>query len=65
MDKDEKPCVSVDYEGTRYVIPGRPDKEECCTDRSMHVLSLVSLLIGQQKESELVPTTGMVRVIGR
>jgi hypothetical protein len=65
-DKDKKPYVSVNYEGTTYVIPETHDtKDGCCTDRSMHVLSLVSLLIGQQKKSELVPTTGVVSVIGR
>jgi hypothetical protein len=64
--EDDTPCVSVDYEGSRYVIPGRSDtKKGCCRDRSMHVLSLVSLLIGQQKESKLVPTTATVSVIGQ
>jgi hypothetical protein len=59
-------CVSVDYDKTTYGIPQTPDtKDGCCEDRSMHVLSLVSLLIGQQKKSELVPTTGVVSVIGR
>ncbi len=64
-DEDKNPCVSVNYEGTTYVIPRFPDSNGCCQDRSMHVLSLVSLLIGQQKKSELVPTTGVVSVIGR
>ena len=65
-DEDKDPCVSVNYERDRYIIPRFPDsKNGCCTDRSMHVLSLVSLLIGQQKKSELVPTTGVVSVIGR
>jgi hypothetical protein len=65
-DGDKNPCVSVNYEKTAYVIPETHDTDKgCCTDRSMHVLSLVSQLIGLQKKSELVPTTGMVRVIGR
>ncbi|NQT01466.1 MAG: hypothetical protein HQ580_05560, partial [Planctomycetes bacterium] len=62
-DNDIAPCVSVDYEGTKYVIPGDPDGYG--TDRSMHVLSLVSQLIGLQKKSEEVPSTGVVSVIGR
>ncbi len=65
-DEDVTPCVSVDYEGTRYVIPGDPDPDEgYCTDRSMQVLSLVSQLIGLQKTSEEAPATGVVSVIGR
>lgn len=65
-EEDINPCVSVEYDETRYVIPGKSDtKNGCCRDRSMHVLSLVSLLIGQQKKSELIPTTGLVNVIGR
>jgi hypothetical protein len=65
-DEDETPCVSVDYDGSRYVIPETPDSDEgCCKDRSMHVLSLVSLLIGQQKEIAETPTTATVSVVGR
>jgi len=60
------PWLSVDYEGTTYVIPGCPDTDEGnCTDRSMHVLSLVSQLIGMQKTSAELPATGVVNVIGR
>jgi len=62
-NEDTTPCVSVDYEGTKYVIPGDPNGYG--TDRSMHVLSLVSQLIGLQKTSEEVPSTGVVSVIGR
>jgi len=62
----DDPCVSVDYEGTRYVIPGTPDFDDgYCIDRSMHVLSLVSQLIGLQKTSEETPATTTVSVIGR
>jgi len=65
-DKNEKPCVSVDYEGTRYVIPGFSDSDDgYCTDRSMQVLSLVSQLIGLQKKSEEAPATGVVKLIGQ
>jgi len=64
--KEAAPCVAVEYEGVEYVIPGRPDSDdERFEDRSMHVLSLVSQLVGLQKESEQVPVTGVVNVIGR
>lgn len=60
------PCVSVNYEGTRYVIPGECNPDDpVCTDRSMHVLSLVSQIIGLQKKGLQLPTTGTVTVIGR
>jgi hypothetical protein len=66
MDEDEIPYVSVDYEGTTYVIPKDPDSDDRFrADRSMHVLSLVSQLIGLQKKVEESPTTGVVNVIGR
>lgn len=65
-DKVVTPCVSVDYEGTRYIIPGDPTPDDGrCTDRSMHVLSLVSQLIGLHKKSSEAPTTTTVSVIGR
>jgi hypothetical protein len=62
---DKAHCVSVDYEGDRYVIPQVPDSNGYCTDHSMHVLSLVSQLIGLQKEVEETPVTGVVSVIGQ
>jgi hypothetical protein len=62
-DEDTTPCVSVDYEGIRYVIPGDTDGKG--KDRSMQVLALVSQLIGLQKTSEEAPATGVVSVIGR
>ncbi len=64
--KGVAPAVSVEYEGTRYVIPRQPDSTDAnCHDQSMHVLSLVSQLIGQQKSSTELPATGVVNVIGR
>ncbi len=64
--KVRAPWASVDYEGDTYVIPGHADTDKGeCTDRSMHVLSLVSQLIGQQKSSTELPATGVVNVIGR
>jgi hypothetical protein len=65
-DDRAAPCVSVNYEGTRYVIPGECNPDDMkCTDRSMHVLSLVSQLIGMQKKSQQLPATGVVTVVGR
>jgi len=65
-DKDKTPYVSVDYEGTQYVIPEDPNSgDRYRADRSMHVLSLVSQLIGLQKEIEQTPVTGVVSVIGQ
>ena len=62
--KDTAP-VSVDYERVRYVIPQDPDYNDgCCADRSMSVLTLVSQLIGLQREIKEAPTTGVVSVIG-
>jgi len=59
------PCVSVDYEGVRYVIPQDPGYNDgCCADRSMSVLTLVSQLIGLQREIKEAPVTGVVSVIG-
>ncbi len=65
---DSSPIVSVDYEGTRFVIPRDPRGETddgCRSDRSMHVLSLLSLLMAQQRSGQYVPVTGVVNVIGR
>lgn len=63
---DKAPCVSVDYEGVRYVVPQVPDSNDGrCVDRSMHVLSLVSQLIGLQKEVEKAPVTSTVSIIGQ
>ena len=62
---DTAPCVSVDYEGVRYVIPQDPNyADRYPKDRSMHVLSLVSQLIGLQREIKEAPTTSVVSVIG-
>jgi hypothetical protein len=64
---DKTPCcVSVVYEGVRYIIPQAPNSNEgYCSDRSMHVLSLVSQLIGLQREVEEMPTTSVVSIIGQ
>ncbi len=64
--REPAPCVSVCYDGVKYVIPA----DDGCgngeyTGRSMHVLSLVSQLIGLQKKSEAVPGTSAVTVIGQ
>jgi hypothetical protein len=64
-EKDKAYSVGVDYESTKYVIPNSDSNEGCRIDRSMHVLSLVSQLIGQQKSNEHIPVTGVVNVVGR
>lgn len=65
-EEDTNPSVTVDYEGTKYVIPQSPlFEDKCPDDRSMHVLSLVSLLISkQQSAAEIPPPTGVVTTIG-
>lgn len=67
-DNDKAPIVSVDYEGTKYIIPGDVLTEsdvKCPSDNSLHVLSLISQLISLQKSIKDVPITGVVNVIGR
>lgn len=60
-NNDRGAAVAVDYEGTKYVIPYDPPSGH---DRSMHVLSFISLLIYQQKSTSSVQPTGTVSVIG-
>ncbi len=58
--------VVVNHEGLAYIIP-RPVPDQQCpiTDESMHVLSLMSLLIAkQQSASQLPPPTGVTTSIG-
>ena len=59
--------VSVEYEGTTYVI--RRNKTEpkgaCPSAQSMQTLTLISQLISLQKSGENLPTTGVVNVLGR
>jgi hypothetical protein len=66
---DKNPFVTVDYEGTKYIIPRESDdgdEKKCSANNSIHVLSLVSLLIARQvKVSELPPPTGVSIGIGR
>jgi hypothetical protein len=63
---DKSPFVSVDYEGTRYIIPNTDSGQECPDDLSASVLWLLSQLIAkQQSASELPPTPGVVTTIGR
>lgn len=64
---NKEPFVSVKYEGDNYVIPRLAQNDNCITDRdgSMYVLSLVSLLINQQKYGiNTAPITGVVNVVG-
>ncbi len=63
---DSDAPVTVDFEGSKYFIPRDPHfGDRCRADQTMHVLSLISQLIGQQKKIEQVPVTGVVNVIGR
>jgi hypothetical protein len=63
---DSQASVIVEFEKIKYFIPRDPQFDERCrADQTMHVLSLVSQLIGQQKKVEQAPVTGVVNVIGR
>jgi hypothetical protein len=67
-DKDNLPVVSVDYEGSKYSIPGNlatDPADGCSGDRSMQVLTFVSQLIAGQKAGMNVPVTGAVTAVGR
>ncbi len=64
----DNPYVDVDYDGIRYVIPrwkNADPKDECLADRSMHVMSFISLLLAKQRTKEIAPATGVVSIIGR
>jgi hypothetical protein len=64
----ENAYVSVDYDGDKYEIPRWKEadpKDECLADRSMHVMSFISLIVATQRLKENVPATGVVSVIGR
>src|SRR6185369_9120659 len=65
---DNIPVVTVDYEGSKYSIPGNPatgPDTGCSGDRSMQVLTFVSQLIAGQKAEMNVPVTGAVTAVGR
>lgn len=65
---DGQAIVSVDYEGSRYSIPGNQatgSDSGCVGDRSMHVLTFVSQLIAGHKVGMNVPVTGAVTAVGR
>jgi len=67
-NSDNFSIVTVDYEGSKYSIPGDlatdPDAG-CRGDRSMQVLTFVSQLIAGQKAGMNVPVTGAVTAAGR
>lgn len=64
-DKSKVPSVIVDYGEAKYVISQSPPSTDSChLDRSLHVLSLVSQLIGLQKKGEKTPVTGVVTFTG-
>jgi len=52
-------AVEVSHEGETYAIP-RADP-----GRSMHVLSLVSLILGTQREADELPTSPTVTLVGQ
>lgn len=58
---DKEAVVAVVHEGETYFVPHAATGE----GKSMHVLSLISQLIGLQKKASELPTTATVRVIGQ
>jgi hypothetical protein len=56
-------AVSVKYEGEEYWVATHNTKGECDAAQSMHVLSLLQMLIDLQKSATEIPTTGTVRVV--
>ena len=58
---DKEAVVAVVHEGETYFVPRAAPGE----GKSMHVLSLISQLIGLQKKASELPTTTTVRVIGQ
>src|SRR6185369_6145969 len=66
--ENDNSVVTVDYEGSKYSIPGNPANDPdngCSGDRSMQVLTFVSQLIAGQKAGMNVPVTGAVTAVGR
>lgn len=59
-DDKQKVAAEVNYEGERYVVPLGD-----AGGQSMHVLSLVSQIIGLQKKGTDLPTTSTVRLVGQ
>jgi len=65
---DKDASVAVEYDGTQYIIPEdlpADSHDGCRVGRSMHVLSLISQLIGLQQKGPKAPVTGVVTVIGQ
>jgi hypothetical protein len=62
---DGNSSVNVVYEGIKYIIPDdSANTDSCRVDRSMHVLSLVTQLIGLQKKGSKTPVTSVVTITG-
>ena len=56
-----RPCgISVTYCGEVYAVSGDPDADE-----SMHVLSLLTQVIGLQKSADELPKSGIVTLVGK
>jgi len=56
--KDSAAPVSVEYEGEHYSVPKGSTK-----DRSTHVLSLITQIMGLQNKGTAAPTTANVRLL--
>lgn len=68
ISNNNSSVVTVNYEGNNYSIPRNSATESdntCSGDRSMHVLTFVSILIAEQKAGMNVPVTGAVTAVGR
>ena len=57
--QDSELMLAVQYDGVTYGIP-RAEKD---AGRSMHILSLITQLIGLQKSSTEMPQTTTVRIL--
>ena len=56
-------ALKVSYMGDDYWIALRNSPGSCDAAQSMHVLSLVQLLLDSHKSSADLPTTGSVRIV--
>lgn len=52
--------IEVSHEGSTWIVPEDPG----VAHRSMAVFTILSQLIGLNKEREDLPTTGVVTVVG-
>lgn len=65
LNKNKIAFVKVDYEDEKYIIyRDSAGTDSCHLDRSSHVLSLISQLLGLQRKGEKPPVTGVVTITG-